>query len=276
MTEKTSEMDGTVLPAAGAFAHVMTEFLQNLVTCFPENKGPGSALSMLQLVGESAHPAMADAWYKFSRPIVSAIRERKTDAVVQAFEHSEYQMMRQLNAGAIMADSVDDETKASVWKYLESLTSLSELAHVGKPVAPASVAGPKPEFPLTPAAATPAAAAAATPAVAAPAAPAAQPPRPADLLKGITTAIPEIFKSLNDVLKNDENGPLSSLIKQMVNPNQLQSGFAGNLAANMQSEPDTAVMEQVSAGTGLTAAEISAKLKRLELYEKRRQGKKKH
>jgi hypothetical protein len=99
------------------------------------------------------------------------------------------------------------------------------------------------------------------------------PPRPADMLKGITSAIPEIFKSINDVLKQDENGPLSSLIKQMVNPSQLQSGFAGNLAA-LATESDGAAMQQASAETGLSAADITAELRRLELYEKRRKAKK--
>jgi hypothetical protein len=257
---------GDSLPAASAFAHVMSEFLQNLVVCFPENQGPASALSMLQLVGETAHEAMASAWWKFSRPIAAAIRERDAALTMRAFDESEFQMMRQLGAGTILADSVDAETRASVWQYMDSLTSLSELAVAGKPVAPSV-------FPVTSAMAPPAVAPKPAPPAAAP--PVAA-PKPADLLKGITSAIPEIFKSLNDVLKSDENGPLSSLIKQMVNPNQLQSGFSGNLMSNMQAEPDTAVMEQVSADTGLTAAMITEKLRRLELYEKRRNAKKKN
>lgn len=282
------------LSAASAFAHVITEFLQNLCTCFPENNGPAAALAMLQMAGDAAHPAMASAWHKFSRPIVDAIRDRNAAVVTRAFDESEYQMMRQLRASDILAPMVDEETRASVWKYLDSLTALSELAVVGAPVsaapAAASVPAPAPApapavAPMTPAdqvvtevapvaAAVQAAAAKPAAVPVAPAAP-AQPPRPADVLKGITSAIPEIFKSINDVLKSDENGPLSSLIKQMVNPDQLQSGFAGNLAANMRQEPDTAVMEQVSAETGLTAAMIQEKLRRLELYEKRR-NKKKH
>jgi hypothetical protein len=274
---------GDSLPAASAFAHVMSEFLQNLVVCFPEHQGPASALSMLQLVGETAHEAMASAWWKFSRPIAAAIRERDAALTMRAFDESEFQIMRQLGAGTILADSVDAETRASVWQYMDSLTSLSELAVAGKPVAPATPAAPvAPAAPAAPAAPSvfPVTSAMAPPAVAPkPAPPAAAPPvaapKPADLLKGITSAIPEIFKSLNDVLKSDENGPLSSLIKQMVNPNQLQSGFSGNLMSNMQAEPDTAVMEQVSADTGLTAAMITEKLRRLELYEKRRNTKKK-
>jgi hypothetical protein len=117
---------GDSLPAASAFAHVMSEFLQNLVVCFPENQGPASALSMLQLVGETAHEAMASAWWKFSRPIAAAIRERDAALTMRAFDESEFQMMRQLGAGTILADSVDAETRASVWQYMDSLTSLSE------------------------------------------------------------------------------------------------------------------------------------------------------
>lgn len=274
-------MDSSDSSAASAFAHVITEFLQNLCTCFPENNGPAAALAMLQMAGDAAHPAMASAWHKFSRPIVEAIRDRNAAVVTRAFDESEYQMMRQLRASDILAPMVDEETRASVWKYLDSLTALSELAVAGAPVAvspvapteaPAAPAAPA-EAPMTPADQVAAAPAAAAKPAAVPAP--AQPPRPADVLKGITSAIPEIFKSINDVLKSDENGPLSSLIKQMVNPDQLQSGFAGNLAANMRQEPDTAVMEQVSAETGLTAAVIQEKLRRLELYEKRR-NKKKH
>lgn len=75
------------------------------------------------------------------------------------------------------------------------------------------------------------------------------------------------------MLKSDENGPLASLLKAVINPNQLQTGAAANVAANLH-ETSAAAMDQVSVETGLTALEIQDKLRRLELYEKRRAAKK--
>jgi hypothetical protein len=276
-------MATTDTSAADAFSQVMEEFLRNLTSVFPEQKGPAAALAMLELAGEASNVAMASAWHSFTLPIVDAIRNRDAEVVGRAFEESKYQMIRQIKASEIIAPSVDKATRASVWKYMDSLTSLSQLAVAGTPVLAA--AEPPKALPVTPVPAPVAAPPVAAPPVAAPPVaappvttptPAAMPPKPADMLRGITSAIPEIFKSINDVLKQDENGPLSSLIRGMMQPNQLQTGFAGNIAANMNSEPDQAVMEQVSAETGLTAAMINEKLRKLELYEKRRKSTKKH
>jgi hypothetical protein len=266
-------MAPTDTSAADAFSQVMEEFLRNLTSVFPEQKGPAAALAMLELAGEASNVAMASAWHSFTLPIVDAIRNRDAEVVGRAFEESKYQMIRQIKAREIIAPSVDEATRASVWKYMDSLTSLSQLAVAGAPVLAA--AEPPKALPITPVPAPVAAPPVAAPPVTTPT-PAAMPPKPADMLRGITSAIPEIFKSINDVLKQDENGPLSSLIRGMMAPNQLQTGFAGNIAANMNSEPDQAVMEQVSAETGLTAAMITEKLRKLELYEKRRKSTKKH
>lgn len=60
------------------------------------------------------------------------------------------------------------------------------------------------------------------------------------------------------------------MMSQMMNPNQMQSGLAPNLAANMMDNDPGSVMQQVSSETGLEAKDIMKKLKRLELYEKAR------
>ena len=254
--------------AADTFVVIMAEFLANLTTVFPDNTGPAAALSMLELSGGLSNVAVATAWHNFTLPIKNQIKTRDAEVVGRAFDESKYQLLRQIKASEILAPSVDEATKASVWQYIDSLTALSVLAASGTRVLrpkvdAAAVAEPPPPVTVP----TPVAPAAAAPVM---------PPKPADMLKGITSAIPEIFRTINDVLKQDENGPLSSLIRGMINPQQLQSGFAGNLAANMNAEPDTAVMEQISAETGLTAAMITEKLHRLELYEKRRKATKKH
>jgi hypothetical protein len=254
--------------AADAFTQVMGEFLRNLINFFPDHKGAASALAMLEMTGGTSNVAIAGAWHTFTLPIVDAIRTRDVEVVGRAFDESKYQMIRQIKASEIIAPTVDETTRASVWKYMDSLTSLSQMAVDGTPVLAA-----KEQATTMP---NPVSAPATTPSVVPVAAPATMPPKPADMLRGITSAIPEIFKSINDVLKQDENGPLSSLIRGMMMPNQLQTGFAGNIAANMNSEPDQAVMEQVSAETGLTAAMITEKLRKLELYEKRRKSTKKH
>ena len=256
--------------AADAFVQVMGEFLRNLSSVFPDHKGAASALAMLELTGGTSNVAIAGAWNTFTLPIVDAIHKRDVEVVGRAFDESKYQMIRQIKASDIIAPSVDETTRASVWKYMDSLTSLSQMAVDGTPVLAAKEQATT--LSTTPVVSAPVT----TPPAAPVATPSTMPPKPADMLRGITSAIPEIFRSINDVLKQDQDGPLSSLIRQMMAPNQLHTGFAGNIAANMNAEPDQAVMEQVSAETGLTAAVITEKLRKLELYEKRRKATKKH
>ena len=117
--------------AADTFVTVMAEFLTNLTTVFPDNTGPASALAMLELAGGLSNVAIATAWNQFTLPIKHQIRTRDADVVSRAFDESKYQMLRQIKASEILAPSVDEATKASVWQYIDSLTALSVLAASG-------------------------------------------------------------------------------------------------------------------------------------------------
>lgn len=83
--------------------------------------------------------------------------------------------------------------------------------------------------------------------------------------------MPEIFKSLNDMLKQDDgDNPMAQLLKQVINPGQLNTGLMGNMAANMMDKDPGPVMGQVAGQTGLSPEEIMRKLDRLEMYERAR------
>jgi hypothetical protein len=56
-------------------------------------------------------------------PILDGIPTRDTNVVGRAFDESKYQMMRQIKASEILAPSVDEATKASVWQYIAAFAS---------------------------------------------------------------------------------------------------------------------------------------------------------
>lgn len=254
--------------SATIFVNVLKEFLANIAESFPENEGVKEGLNWLNILPDSTHPQMMQSWAKLTSPVVTEIQERNSEVVARIFDESSNPILSKINAKHVFANS-DEQSLECVWQFLGTLTALSTNqtppessgSEEPLPVMPPTITTPVPSVQTN------------TPTEPQPQAP----KQPADVIKGITAAIPEIFKSLNDLMKNKgDDNPLGQILNQMLNPNGLQTGVAPNLAANLFDNGPSNVMQQVSAETGLRSEEIIQKLQRLEMYERARAKKKKH
>lgn len=266
-----------------AFSGTLTEFLVNLTQRFPERAGIKEAGLMNSLFNDPASmAAKRSSWAEFSLPILQAIMDGDRAAVLRSIdaEAAKNPLLQRMAIGAIMHDDlVDTNTKEQIWKYVQVLTVL---AHRGtgvvipepKVAAPAAAPAAAPGAALAPTpAAAPAAAPSAVPAPAPAAAPAAAPTGQdfAKLAEGFIDSMPKVMEAFNKVMEKDGgNNPVAQMLKQFMNPNQLQPGVLNNLAANaMQSGLDANVMGAVQQQMNdLSAADILAKLQKLDRLEK--------
>jgi hypothetical protein len=252
------------------FFNTLLEFMHNLVVRFPDNKGCQTAYSSLRMFGSSTslHPQMMQAWVEATNPIKSDIKERNTEAVCKCLDGNANPIIAGIGASKILLNAdVDEETKESVWKYLQTLTSMANQEGEVVPEAPAVVAAPvvKPVPMAAPGQTVgTATAAGATGKKAAG-------PDVGKIVDGFTQAMPKVMDSINDMLKSKEGeNPLADMIKQMMNPNQLQTGMAGNVMANMMENTDQSVMQEAALKSGLSVDDIMYRLNRLENLEKSR------
>jgi hypothetical protein len=245
------------------FIDVLVEFLTNVSAVFPNNSGCKAGLQWLAILPETTHIMIVENWHEMTSPIVEDIKKKNAEVVANAIDTSSNTVLSKINAKEIMACK-DEDVIDSIWQYISTLTAICNTIMKNKKT---GAVAPPPGFGSPQAAAT---ATAVKPAV-----PPATKPQATDVVKGITTAIPEIFKSLNEIMKDKSDAnPLGQMLHQMMNPGALQPGVAPNLAANMfDSSPN--VMQQVSAETGLQTEEIIAKLQRLEMFERARAKRKK-
>jgi hypothetical protein len=238
------------------FYNTLVEFLRALTQRFPENTGAKTALSSLQMLGSNPqlHPQMSASWAHSTKDILQEIKDKNAEVVAKALDSNDNPLISGINASSILLnDSVDEITKENMWKFLQALTALSHTKPEPTDVAvPAPVARP----------------------MAGPgesrAAPAAK-PDVGNIVDGFTKAMPKVMDSLNEMLKSKEGeNPLADMIKQMMNPNQVQPGVAGNVMQNMIEQTDSTVMQQAALQTGLSVDDIVYRLSRLENLEKSR------
>jgi hypothetical protein len=230
------------------FFEKLHEFLQYLAQTHPGTGGPEKALSFLTAFRAlpETHERMSFAWLTFSRPIKEAIRDGDAATVATAFDTADNTIIRNIDAGNILLSEQPDEL---VWVHLRGLTLLSENLHQ-------SAAQPTQQQhviqlpPATPPAAK------------------QQQQQPNEVIKNIASAIPEIFKGLNDALKQDDgNNPLATIFKQLTSNGPVQES---------SQLPVDAGATEILNRTGLSAEDIVQKLKRLSVLEKyyeRRKGK---
>lgn len=258
------------------FYNVLVEFTGSLNRTFPDNNGAASAHQMLQMIGsmESTHGQMVEMWYDLSLPVLEDVKNKNPGPVAGAIDSCPNPFIAGINTTNILCnDEVSAETKESMWKFLQTLTALAQMVYptIKDPTKQATEI-PRQEnmVAVPPATAPPGFAQPAQAVQQAPRTPAAK-PNPGEVIKSITGAMPEIFKSLNDLMKQGgDDNPLGQMLQQMMNPNQLQSGLAPNIAANMMQQDSGPAMNQVTAETGYSADDIMKKLERLEMYEKAR------
>ena len=214
-------------------------------------------------------------WAKFSLPILPAIMNSSTNLVSLAIsrEGIENPLIKSMGIDTILSDvSIDLETKQSVWKYLQVLTVISHqgtnvvIPEVTKPVIP--VVGPESVLSTIPVPVAPTP----TPVTAPVAIVAASSSTPdfAKIAEGLADSLPKVMEAFTRVMEKDGgNNPMAQMMKQFMNPNQLQPGFLNNVAATMmQSDIDPGVMGTVQQETGVSAEDIMAKLQKLDRLEK--------
>lgn len=245
------------------FYRTLLEFLQGLNQCFPEHAGVKQALGMINSMpaNQMLEGMLASGWAEATDPIKDPILRRDAHTVVEAFEKSELPMIKQLDTRSILlADDVDDDTKNNIWLFITTLTTLAaehgkakaESCH-GDVAKPHRMPAPG-EVSVKPAPAK---------------------PDINSIVKGFTAAMPDVVKSLNQVLKttDGEENPLGDLIRSMMGgPGQdaLKPGVANNVIANMMGGDDETVMQQAAMDNGLTVDEITEKLRRLDALDKMR------
>ena len=239
------------------FYTVLVEFLKNLTLYFPSNEGAKNALTLLTLFNEDtgSYLTMAKNWFEVTDPIKDKIKNKDSTAVVEAFEKTDNLIIKKLDIRSFMLEpSIEPNTKENIWKYIQSLTVISNNVMTNKPILVETKTETTPSAPATTTnqqqqqqQQTP-------------------PNQPAEIIKGIAQAVPEIFKTLNELMKQEDN-PMAQLMKQMLNPNSLQTGATANIAANFMDKNNEPVMSSVDP-TSLSMDEISRKLQRLEMLEK--------
>jgi len=234
------------------FFNTLVEFLRALTTRFPENTGAKTALSSLELLGQNPalHPQMQNSWAHSTKDIQEDIKNKNAARVAEALDKNDNPIIAGIGASSILLnDQVDDMTKENIWKFLHTLTVMSNPGQGGVAVAPAApspMPGPGESKPSAK-------------------------PDVGNIVDGFTKAMPKVMDSLNEMLKSKEGeNPLADMIKQMMNPNQVQPGVAGNVMQNMLENTDGSVMQQAAIQSGLTVDDIMYRLQRLDNLEKSR------
>lgn len=269
------------------FYTILLEFITNLSKTFPDNEGARSAAGMLQVLGvaPATHPQMVMTWYELSNPVLEDIKNKNGPVVAHALNNTSNPMIANIKADTILTnDAVSDETKENVWKYIQSLTALSQILMPSIEAASDTPVAQVPEVPSGGYTSAP-------PTMPAPQVQPVQQQAPpmdiaamaqsamagkggkknnaGDVVKNISEAVPAILESLGNVMKDDQN-PLGQILKQVMQPESLQSGVLNNVGANMMNKDPGPVMAQAAAQSGMSVDDIMYKLQKLEMFEKAR------
>ena len=253
------------------FHRTLVEFLQGLEVCFPDHQGVKETSAMLSTVPANGmiDSMLASGWHDATVGAKDAIFAHDANTVVEAFEKSDVDMLKKVDIRQILLpeEPHDAETMTNIWLFITTLTSISAQYATGTQ-APANTHMTAPKHMPAPGERP----------VPQNSAAAAKKPDINTLVQGFTSAMPQVVKSLNDVLKSTdgEENPLGDLIRGMMGGQQdLRPGMAGNIMQNMVGGDDDSVMQQAGMESGLTVEEITKKLQRLEQYERLRAAKKK-
>ena len=254
--------------------------LSQIVTSYPENAKAKEINAMLPLV--AMQPALKTKFRSefrtFTLNSIPQILERDTTYVFQLFDSSEYDMLKSMGIHNILADPKGDSaSQDSLWQYLQLLT---QLAH----------AGTETEIKIKPANTAAAAQVHIAPPVAFAAQPqqgqqqpkAAAPPNMEAAMKTLLDSMPKMVSTFNTLMQDpDGSNVFAQMAKTFTNPDQLQTGVANNLAANLMGEQGSgpSMMQQIqdsmgTAGSDLNADDIVSKLAKLERIEKLHKRKK--
>ena len=264
MTEaKQKELDDLFV------GHIKT-VLQQITERFPENASAKTLLGQLSILDfqPSLKRLFREQWREITSNHREAIMNRNTEVVVKMFDAVPHEQIKMIGITNLLTSTdVEDETKDSIWEYTKVLTVISHMGtetQINKPTiqqqqAPEPVK-PKPIAPPQ----TPPTTAGGK----------AGPPNMEQAMKTILDSMPKFVETFNKVMQDDKgDNTFAQLAGQFLNPNQLQTGIAPNLMANMlerQQGEQPSVMQQVQSQLGeteLSAEDIVKKLQRLEKIE---------
>ena len=255
----------------GEFNVVLDEFLANLSKRFPDRDGIKQAAAMNTLFNDTAmQKEKRSTWAIFSLPILPAIMSETAYIVSAAFAHESIAnpLLSRIGIDTIISDTgMDVATKQSVWKYLQLLTVI---AHQGTSVVIPDATTPAPESVFSHPSPVPSVTPVAVPVTAPVVVPSAAPDF-AKIAEGFAESLPKVMEAFSKVIEKDGgNNMLAQMMKQYMNPNQLQPGFLNNVAANMmQSDIDPGVMGAIQQEMkGMSVEDIMSKLQKLERLEK--------
>jgi len=272
---KTSEYDDKV----HAFSDTLEEFLRSLVTRFPENNGIKEAIMLNSMfIDPGSMETKCDSWAIFSLPIINDIMSENTEMVVKAItkESQRNAVIKKLNIAFVLSDeTIDTETKMGVWRYLHILTTIAHMntgVEVPPRKRPVQISESKASLTST----TNSTNSSSTTVPQTP--PILQGgPDFGKIAEGFADSLPKVIDAFSKVLEKDGgNNPIANMVKQFMNPNQLQPGFMNNVAANMLESDLDPVMEQVrqQIGSNISAVDVLHKLQKLERLEKSHQKRK--
>nr|BDC16867.1 hypothetical protein [Sicyoidochytrium minutum DNA virus] len=246
------------------FYQLLVTFLGQLKIVFPDHEGITNAHQALGMFSmETFHPMMSKNWYDTAKPIVKEIMARNVDIVATAFNESSVEVIANIKAGDILLDDdVDDDTKETIWAYIDQLTALACICHE-QPAQPTGEGAGKPRM------ARPEEVRSVAPPPAAPGA--QQKPDFKNMIQMAIKSLPDLAKGANEALKESGiagsgDNPLGDLMKGLMNPDSLQEGPLQNMLANLAGGQPSGAMEEGGGDTG--QSEIAAKLARLEKYER--------
>lgn len=236
----------------GEFCKHLKNVALQMYQRFPDNKEIASLngqLPMLDMI-PNAKRMFRDLWRDFTVKYREAIMKCDTVAVVKMFEESDVEQVKSVGMDKVLVDpTVEQQTKESLWKYMQILTVL---AHKGHPTeikvksagASASPVAPSPK-PIAP------------PDIvesAKPSGSSSQAPKPdmEQMIKTALDAAPKVIETLNKVMKDDDgDNVVGQMLRQFMNPGALQTGIAPNMAANaMDMASNESVMQAVQTELG--------------------------
>lgn len=259
------------------FMRVMGRFLNEISTCFPANTTASLMAGQIPLMDFSPGLKVAarKEWREMTLASVDQISARDLPHLVELIEAKGNPSVKMMNIHLYLADpSVHEDTKECIWQYLILLTGMSH----AKSLADVAVTAPPPSPDSKVTAAGTVAAPAVGAAVAAGgggAAPAAAPKLDmTQVMNQVMGMIPQIKTMYNEITKDDgSENPFGAFVKNLVEPGSVQTGIAGNVAANLYDQnmgADSPVMQQVQAelGEGVSAEDILLQLRELDALKK--------
>lgn len=255
--------------------HIKT-ILQQITQRFPENEPAKTLLGQLAILDfqPSLKRMFRNQWREITSNHREAIMNRNTEVVVKMFDDVPHEQIKMIGITHLLTSpDVEVETKDSIWEYTKVLTVISHMGtetQINKPSVESTQQQQQTQKPVPiapPQTTAPASSSSSSSAKAAQ-------PNMEQAMKTILDSMPKFVQTFNKVM-NDDNGDntFAKLAKQFMNPNQLQSGMAPNLMANLLEEKSgeqPSVMQQVQEQLGqpeLDANDIVKKLQRLEKIE---------